>query len=226
MTLDISRYQYDRFKELGVDVLMTRNADLSLDSVQRTDIVKGSNATYCISNHINAASSTSAKGAEGIYSVYSDGKFAQKLIDALRASNRTIRPTATFSKANSSGGDYYYMHRLTGSVSTTIVEYGFCTNAYDASDLKSNWKKYAEAIVKAYCSHIGHAYTEPKEDEPVQEMSDVFTDVPKGHYSEASLHKAKAKGVLKGYPDGSLGFGEAITPERLAVMLDRLGLLD
>lgn len=54
LTLKISLYQYNRYKELGVPVAMTRSIDKTLDPDERTRIVRNSGAKYCHSNHINA----------------------------------------------------------------------------------------------------------------------------------------------------------------------------
>lgn len=63
-----------------------------------------------------------------------------------------------FTKQNKSGGDYYFMHRNTGSVETVIIEHGFASNINDAKKLSANWQKYAEADVKAICKYIGVEY--------------------------------------------------------------------
>jgi len=160
MVLDISLYQYKRFKELGVKVALTRDIDKTIDSTPRATLVANSKAKYCISNHINAATATTAKGAEIIHSIHNDGKLAKAIASSLAAAGQVLRPTATFSKAGSVG-DYYFMHRQTGSVVTNIVEYGFLTNAEDVARLKANWQKFAEAVVKAFCEFIGHKYVAP-----------------------------------------------------------------
>ena len=58
MTLDISNYMYDRFKELGIPVKMTRTEDIELTSATRPGIAldKFGNRedVIIISNHINA----------------------------------------------------------------------------------------------------------------------------------------------------------------------------
>lgn len=58
MTLDISNYMYNRFKELGVPVEMTRTNDVELTSATRPGIAldKFGNGkdVVIISNHINA----------------------------------------------------------------------------------------------------------------------------------------------------------------------------
>jgi len=250
MTLSISTYQYNRFKELGVKVALTRNTDKTIDSIPRSTLVKNSGAKYCISNHINAATGTSAKGAEIIYSIHNDGKLAKALAAALKAAGQALRPTATFSKEGSkllvdhkgnmvlnnkgekqyvpNGQDYYFMHRQTGSVTTNIIEYGFCTNAADALHLKANWRVYAEAIVKAFCEFIGHKYVAPKEDSAVDITTNKsgFSDVPDNHWAAASIKKAADKGVIVGVSDEKFDPNGTVTRAQLAVILERVGLLD
>lgn len=225
-TLKISLYQFERFKELGLAVALTRDNDRSLDAVQRTNIVKDSGAKYCISNHINAATSAEAAGAEIIHSIHNDGKLAHAIAYALRDAGQFLRKTPVFSKAGDSGGDYYFMQRLTGSVTTLIVEYGFLTNTADAERIKDNWKAYAEATVRAFCSFIGHAYTKPQEVEQVpQKPTETFKDVPENHYAGASIEKAVKAGVISGVAPDVFGLGQPVTREQLVVILDRLGLL-
>ncbi|WP_165861449.1 N-acetylmuramoyl-L-alanine amidase [Paenibacillus paeoniae] len=161
LTLAISLYQYNRFKELGVRVALTRDSDVTLDSNARALLVKNSGAKYCISNHINAAASASAAGVETIHSIHNNGKLATALMQAIADAGQLKRSRPVFSKPNTSGGDYYYMHRLTGNASTVIVEYGFCSNPADAARLLANWQAYAESVVKAYCLFVGHKYTPP-----------------------------------------------------------------
>ena len=56
--LMISKYMYDRFRELGIPVVLTRDEDVSLAPTERTDRVKdsfGNNPNVVvISNHLNA----------------------------------------------------------------------------------------------------------------------------------------------------------------------------
>lgn len=47
-----------------------------------------------------------------------------------------------------------------------------------------------------------------------------------GHWAEAACRKAEAKGVMRGYPDGSWAPDKTMTRAELATVLDRLGLLD
>lgn len=233
-TLKISLYQFERFKELGVNVALTRDNDRSLDSVQRTNIVKDSGAKYCISNHINAAASTEAAGAEIIQSIHNDGKLAHAIAYALRDAGQILRKTPVFSKANDNGGDYYFMQRLTGSVTTLIVEYGFCSNAADAKRVKDNWMELAEATIKAFCSFIGHPYTKPAvpvitppvtPPKPPVIVIDGFTDIA-GHWALSSIRKAIKSGKMNGVSPDLFDPDAPLTRAQAAVLMDRNGHLE
>ena len=58
LTLKISKYIYDRLKDLGVDVKITRDTDETLDPTERVkrvlDAFGNSSDVLVISNHINA----------------------------------------------------------------------------------------------------------------------------------------------------------------------------
>jgi N-acetylmuramoyl-L-alanine amidase len=227
MTLAISLYQFDRFRELGIRTALTRNSDTTLEPGTRAETVKQSGASYCISNHINAAPSIAAAGAETIYSVYANGKTANQLLDAIVQAGQPRR--RAFSRSNESGRDYYYMHRNTGKVETIIVEYGFCTSSQDAERLKRNWRAYAEAVVRGFCSSIGHHYSPPVSSpievpdtaQPVTSIKDI-----QGHWAESSIVKALQTGTLTGTSANRFSPDEPITRAQLAVLLDRLNLLD
>lgn len=159
LTLQISNYQYARFKALNVPVVLTRTTDVYLSSEQRTKIVKDSGAKFCLSNHINAGG---GQGVETIHSIHSDGKLAKAIYDEIVKAGQIGR--RVYSKVHSPQNprlDYYYMHRETGSVETIITEYGFIDNAADAQKLKDKWQTYAEAVVKAFCAFLGMPYTAP-----------------------------------------------------------------
>lgn len=161
MNLKISLYQINRFNELGVNTTLTRSKDIYLSPVDRTKIVRESGAKYCLSNHINAAN-TDARGVETIHSIYSNGKLAQAIYQAIV--DEGMKPRRYFSKVSNtaSNKDYYYMHRDTGNVQTVIIEYGFATNKEDTKLLIDNWERYAEAVVRAFCKYINHKYIPPK----------------------------------------------------------------
>ncbi len=159
--LKISLYQYDRFKQLGVPVAITRNNDVDLGEEARVAAVKNSGAKYCISNHLNIGG---GDRAEVIHSLYDDGKLANAIKEQLFAAGQNA--VKVYFRKNSSGSDYYYMHRRTGAVKVNIVEYAFLDNEADFNHFNANWKAYAEAVVKAYCLFTGRAYKPVEQPKP------------------------------------------------------------
>lgn len=159
LVLQISLYQERRFRELGVDTALTRRTDATLSPADRAEIVRESGARYCISNHINAGG---GDGAETIYSVHSNGALARRILEEIRESGQNAR--RAFTRALPGGRqDYYFMHRLTAGVETVIVEYGFADSTRDdVEQLRKQWRAYAEAVVRAFCEHVGRPYAPPR----------------------------------------------------------------
>ena len=156
--LRMSQYIYNRLQQLGMDVAMTRYNDIGLDAEARTKIVRESGATHCISNHFNSFSDPSADGVETIHSIYADRSDAYAMCKAI-VDETGLRFRRVFSKKGTNG-DWYFMHRLTGNVKTTIIEYGFLSNRRDVTYYMDSKRFYgaAEAMVKQLCALYGVHY--------------------------------------------------------------------
>ncbi len=174
MTLKISLYQYQRFQELDVPVTITRQDDIYLSPTNRTKLIKDSGAKHCISNHINAAIST-ARGVETIHSIHAESKLARAIYQEIINQGMVGRRFFSKESLTNKDMDYYFMHRDTGKVITTIIEYGFSTNFEDTKLLLKNWKDYAEAVVRAFCLYIGHPYRLPNTKEETSSDSFVIS---------------------------------------------------
>lgn len=159
LTLKISQYMYDRFKALGVPVKMTRTSDVDLEPNDRPGVVldKFGNGkdVVVISNHINAGG---GEGAEVIYALRNNDKLASSILNELEKSGQVVRKYYQRRLPSDSSKDYYYIIRNTPNNETLIVEYGFLDNDADAKRLKSNYKKYAEAVVRAVTLYGGYKY--------------------------------------------------------------------
>lgn len=232
LTLAISLYQFERFKALGVPVALTRNTDITLEEDDRVALVANSGAKYCISNHNNAAPATSAlaktsQGVEVIHSIYNNGQLARAIVEAIAVAGQLKRPTPIFCKQHPTitKADYYYMHRRTGDVTTNIIEYDFVTHPDGAARLKANWKIWAEAVVKAYCTYTGRKYTPPVAPQlPVTQQPGQFSDVPANHWAAALIKKYADRGVVVGYPDGTFKPDSPPTRAEMLAVFDRLKL--
>lgn len=215
MVLDISLYQFERFKELGVPVEITRQADNYIDPTTRSNIVKSSGAKYCISNHINACG---GDGAEFINSIYSDGALAKALTVEIKEEGQNVRRTFTRTLPSNPMKDYYYMHRDTGACETVIVEYGFADSPLDdIQQLREHWKNYAEAVVEGFCKFAGYTYTLPIK----------LIDIEK-HWAKDNILKVCSEDIMTGYNDYSFRPDQPVTRAELAtviaIMIDRYGM--
>jgi N-acetylmuramoyl-L-alanine amidase len=157
LTLEASLYIAKRLNQHGIKTKQTRTTDIELDSVKRTNIIKQSGATKGLSLHFNAFN-TKARGYEFIHSIHSDGKFEELLKSEFAKSKIPFR--RIFTRKNTQGTDYYFIHRLTGNVKMTIVEFAFLDNKedFDLINTKAEREFLYEAVVKAVCVDEKVAY--------------------------------------------------------------------
>ena len=160
--LQISRYMYDRFKELGVPVYLTRDSDVTLNPSDRVNKVLsyfGSNPNVVvISNHLNAGG---GDGAEVIYALRNDSKLANSILDNIGDTGQNIRRVYQRRLPSNVNRDYYYILRDTGRTEPLIVEYGFIDNKEDVEFLKDNYKELADAVIKAVLEYKNIPYIVP-----------------------------------------------------------------
>lgn len=161
--LQISKYMYDRFKELGVPVAITRDSDTTLSPTERVNTILNkfgnSSDVILISNHINSGG---GEGAEVIYALRNSDTLAKRVLENIGNAGQTTRKYYQRRLPSDTSKDYYFIHRNTGALEPIIVEYGFIDSTKDANFLKDNYKELAEAVISAVTSYIGVPYTPPE----------------------------------------------------------------
>ena len=159
----ISKYMYDRFKELGVPVAITRDSDTTLSPTDRVNTILNkfgnSSDVILISNHVNSGG---GEGAEVIYALRNKDTLAKRILENIGATGQTIRKYYQRRLPSDTSKDYYFIHRNTGNLEPLIVEYGFIDNTKDVEFLKENYKELAEAVISAVANYIGVPYTPPE----------------------------------------------------------------
>lgn len=162
LNLQSSLYMYERFKELGIPVQMTRTTD---EYLPKTERVKRVNELYpndqnviLISNHINAGG---GEGAEIVYSLRNDSILAQEILNNIGDAGQIKRKIYQRRLPENPNKDYYYILRETNVSEPLLIEYGFIDNMNDANKLRNNLNDYAEAVVKAVTEYAGYTYTLP-----------------------------------------------------------------
>ena len=161
-SLKVSKYIYDRFRELGVPVTLTRNIDETLDRDERVDRILsayGNNPNVIVlSNHINAGG---GEGAEVIYALRNNSTLAKSILDSIGSEGQITRKYYQRRLPEDTSKDYYFIHRLTGNTQPLLIEYGFIDNSNDLRKLQSNLLNYGEAVVRAVANYIGVPYVAP-----------------------------------------------------------------
>ena len=159
----ISKYMYDRFKELGVPVAITRESDTTLSPSDRVNTILNkfgnSSDVILISNHVNSGG---GEGAEVIYALRNRDTLARRILENIGATGQTTRKYYQRRLPSDTSKDYYFIHRNTGNLEPLIVEYGFIDDTKDVEFLKENYKELAEAVIAAVANYIGVPYTPPE----------------------------------------------------------------
>ena len=158
----ISRYMYDRFRELGIPVYLTRDSDATLnpsDRIKKILSFFGNNPNVVvISNHLNAGGGT---GAEVIYALRNNSILANSILNNIGSTGQTTRRIYQRRLPSDTTKDYYYILRETGQIEPLIIEYGFIDNDKDVEFLKNSYKDLAEGVIKAILEYKNIPYTAP-----------------------------------------------------------------
>ena len=160
--LEAANYMYNRFKELGVPVAITRDSDETLSRTERlntmTNTFGNDSKVIVLSNHINAGG---GEGAEIVYPLRTSSVLPRAILDEIGARGQIKRKIYQRVLPEDSTKDYYYIMRQTPNTTALLIEYGFIDNARDQAKLQNNLLDYAEGVVKAVSEYIGVPYTAP-----------------------------------------------------------------
>ncbi|MBQ3422770.1 MAG: LysM peptidoglycan-binding domain-containing protein, partial [Romboutsia sp.] len=151
---------YDRFKELGIPVTLTRDTDITLtpnERVQKILNAYGNNPNVIvISNHLNAGGGTCA---EVIYALRNYDTLAKNILNNLGMEGQTTRKVYQRRLPSDLNKDYYFIHRNTGQTEPLIIEYGFIDDKpVNVRFLNDNYKRLAEAVIRAVAEYKGINY--------------------------------------------------------------------
>ena len=161
-TLKISEYMYNRFKELGIPTFITRTSDTTLNPTDRINTIKPnitSSDDIVISNHLNAGG---GDGAEVVYALRNDDTLAKSILDNIEETGQNIRKWYQRKLPSDSSKDYYYIIRNTSPAESVLIEYAFLDSTKDdKNQIRNDWEKWAEAVVKSVAEYKEYNYVAP-----------------------------------------------------------------
>ena len=180
LTLLISNYMYNRLKQLGIPVSITRTEDITLSPTERVDNILskyGNNSNVIVvSNHINAGG---GEGAEIIYALRNNSNLSNLISNNLENAGQNVRKVYQRRLPSDTSKDYYFIHRNTGYTQPIIVEYGFLDNINDANKLKNNWQNYSEAVVKGIAEYTNTPYDKGIDNYYIVKKGDTLYSIAK-----------------------------------------------
>lgn len=147
VVLSISQQVAQILQQNGVQAVMTRLDDRTVELEPRVDTANRMNATLFVSIHANAATNAAASGIETFY-YSSGGRLAQYIQNSIMSSFSNL-PNRGVKQAR------FYVLRNT-SMPSVLVETGFVTNNYDAYMLgdPAQRSRMAEAIAQGILQYL------------------------------------------------------------------------
>ena len=129
---------------------------------------------------LSLLTSAGGEGAEVIYALRNDDTLAKNILNELTKVGEPARKSYQRRLPSDNSKDYYFIHRNTGRTEPLIIEYGFIDNAKDANRIRNNYKKYAEAVVKAVVDTKGYNYkTSSTSDRYIVQRGDTLWSIAK-----------------------------------------------
>ena len=159
--LQAALYMYDRFRELGIPVILTRDDDTTLSRNERLNAMRSlgtGSDVLILSNHINSGG---GEGAEVVYPLRTNSTLPRMILDEIGAKGQIKRKIYQRVLPENPSKDYYYIMRETPNTTSLLIEYGFIDNANDRQKLQNNLLNYVEGVVKAVAEYANIPYIAP-----------------------------------------------------------------
>ena len=153
--LIISEYINNRLRELGINVVMTRDNDRSLNINDRSNIINNKNNTIAISNRLNYGNDS---GVEIVYSLKNNNRLSNLIADSFIDKNIKVNKVNQRRDENDTSLDYDDLLKNSNLVDTIVIYYGYINNSNDLNNLRNNYELYGEAVVKAITNYMGIPY--------------------------------------------------------------------
>lgn len=210
--LKAANYMYDRFKELGIPVTITRDDDTTLTRAERLNTMRNTfgndSKVIVLSNHINAGG---GEGAEIVYPLRTSSTLPSMILNEIGERGQIKRKYYQRVLPEDPTKDYYYIMRETPNTTALLIEYGFIDNPSDQRKLENNLLDYAEGVVEAVSNYIGINYTPPGGE--IHENGNIYT-VKKGDtlYSIANRFNTSVNALkeLNNLTNNNLSIGQTL----------------
>ncbi|MEG1142967.1 MAG: LysM peptidoglycan-binding domain-containing protein [Bacilli bacterium] len=101
-------------------------------------------------------------GAEVVYSLRNNSKFAKTILDEIEKEGQNVRKYYQLRLPSNPIKDYYFILRDTPNTEAVLIEYGFIDSPNDdVEQIKKDYERYGEAVVRAITKYKNLKYTAP-----------------------------------------------------------------
>ena len=170
--LMISKYIYNRLKELGIDTVITREGDNTLSDIERANIINKYNG-IAISNRLNYGNEN---GVEIEYSLKNSNNIPNRLENAFN--DRDIYVNKVYQKRDETDTSKDNDNLLKNTnTETIIINYGYINNNDDINNVINNYERYAESVVKAISDYYGVDYNKTLDNEYIVKKGDSLWSI-------------------------------------------------
>lgn len=178
--LMISKYINDRLNSLGINTYLTRDTDTDLNISQRGSLIKeafgNTSNIIVISNRLR---NDNDEGVDIIYSLKNSNALSNKLENSFKERGIKVNKVYQRRDENDTSKDYDELLKNTGNIETIIINYGSVNNQNDIKNLKNEYIKYAESIIKVIATQLGVPYSYTLDNEYIVQKGDSLWSISK-----------------------------------------------
>lgn len=176
----ISKYINDRLNSLGINTYLTRDTDTDLNISQRGSLIKeafgNTSNIIAISNRLR---NDNDEGVDIIYSLKNSNALSNKLENSFKERGIKVNKVYQRRDENDTSKDYDELLKNTGNIETIIINYGSVNNQNDIKNLKNEYIKYAESIIKVIATQLGVPYSYTLDNEYIVQKGDSLWSISK-----------------------------------------------
>lgn len=111
---------------------------------------------------VTLRASCGGDGAEIVYALRNDDTLSKMILDNISETGQNIRKWYQRKLPSNQTKDYYYIIRNTEPAESILIEYAFLDSTKDdRKQIKDDWEKWAESVVKAVADYKGYNYVSP-----------------------------------------------------------------
>ncbi len=156
IVMNVGKLVEQKLKNQGAKVIMTRTGDTYPSLADRVALSKSSFSEIFVSIHVNATTSSSAKGTETFYNLSSNENGQESKLLATKINSQIVKNASMYNRGIKENS--FYVNRMV-DIPSVLIELGFISNQADFDKLVNS--KYQEIYAQSIYNGIVEYYSAP-----------------------------------------------------------------